>query len=435
MSTPEPCIRIQLPAEKSWVCLMQTAAEQAGSVFGLDCGKKMRLVHCAEELLLFLSSADAGDIEVVIQQICTGVEIGISFASSGVDLSALNLVSSPDVSGEDIDLSSLPLLLASRMSDGFRVGLEGRRMEIVMRVDKDYPKLEPFPVERFSVQGRPVLSEANDADALLEACNSVVAFYPDHVVPLWCHIPVRLTDMVCSGQLSVIEARDAVGRLCGVLFWESRSKQIVTFYGPYDFSSDGSVAGELVDSMLQSVARTSAKNVFSSLVTQPLSDYGFELLARLPYHLESTHEPVVHPVWGRMLQEDFGGAVWTHSSFDEYLRGRYIALEIVRDLRPVSQLGEVANSASVIGARLNPVLSEAFLKPELNGDDIGINIERHVLSLTSAGYKNIFFEIDLAKGWHAALGEHLSKSHFHPELLLPHGGQSDTLIFRYDPES
>ncbi|MDD3311440.1 hypothetical protein [Pseudodesulfovibrio sp.] len=435
MNTAAPRIRLQLPADAAWAGLVQASAEQAGRVFGLDPAKSLRLVHCAEELLLFLASAETGEVEATLRPVATGVEVGFSFASAGVDLSALNLASDPGAGGEDGDWTSLPLLLASRMTDGFRVGLDGRRMEIVLRVDKAYPAPELLPAERLRPQGRPVLAEAGDAGALFEACSAIAGLYPAHVAPEWCLSPGRTADLVRAGELSAIEARDAGGRLCGIIFWRMRSERSVTFFGPYDFTGDGSMAGELVEALLRAVGRTSARNVFSSLATQPLADHGFELLAELPYLLADSPEPVVHPVWGRMLQEDFGAAAWTHEGFADFLRDRYDALELLRDLRPVRDLGEAVQAGSVLGARLTPGLSEVFLHPELNGADIGDNIARHVSTLASAGYRNIFFEIDLAKGWHAAMGGHLIRCGFRPELLLPLGGQSDTLIFRHAAES
>ncbi|SHI97380.1 hypothetical protein SAMN05660830_01239 [Halodesulfovibrio aestuarii] len=435
MNTAAPCIRLRLHADAEWAGLLQAAAEQAGAVFRLDRAKIPRLVHCAEELLLFLASVDVGDIETTIRTIPTGVEISFSFVSADVDLSAMNLASAPNIDGENGDWTCLPLLLAARMSDGFRVRLDGRRMELALRVDKVYPELKPFPVERICLQGRMTFSGVSDADSLFEACNAITALYPEHVVPEWCACPGRTADLVGAGELFAIEARDASGHLCGIVFWEMRSEQSVTFFGPYDFSTDGSVVGELVNAMLQAVGRTRAKNVFNSLGTQSLADHGFELMAELPYLLEGASEPVMHSVWGRMLQEDFGAVVWTHSEFADFLRSRYDALELVRDLRPVSELGEVVQPGSVIGARLSPALSEAFLYPELNGADMGDNLGRHVASLTSAGYRNIFFEIDLSKGWHAAIGSSLCRCGFRPELLLPHGGQSDTLVFRHVSEA
>ena len=206
-----PNIRLQLPADAAWAGLMQAAAEQSGAVFGLDPTKALRLTQCAEELLLFLASAEAGNVEVTLRSIATGVEIELSFASSGVDLSALNLVSSPDASEDGCDWMSLPLLLASRMSDGFRVGLEGRNMAITLRVDKAYPELELIRAERVRVQGRPAISGIEDADALFEACSAIFGLYPAHMVPVWCSCPGRTADMARGGELHAIEARDAAG--------------------------------------------------------------------------------------------------------------------------------------------------------------------------------------------------------------------------------
>ncbi|QGY41862.1 hypothetical protein GM415_17620 [Pseudodesulfovibrio cashew] len=435
MKTTEPCIRLHLPAEAAWAPLVQAAAKQAGTVFGLGPAKTLRLVHCSEELLLFLASTEAGDIETAICPVATGVEIGFSFSSAGVDLSAMNLAYVHDAGGDACDLTCLPLLLASRMTDGFKVGLEGRRMEIVLRVDKAYPEPELFPAERVKVQGQPVLSAAEDAGVLFEACSAMAELYPAHLTPEWCANPGRTADLIRAGKLFAIEARDAGSRLCGIIFWEMRSDRSAAFFGPYDFSEDGSVARDLVTALLQTVGRTRIKTVLSNLATGPLAEHGFELLAELPYLLGDSEEPAILPVWGRVLQEDFGATAWVHDDFADFLRDRYDTLEMMRDLRPVKDFGEAIPDASVIGAHLTPGMSEALLHPELNGADIGDNLARHVACLSSSGYRNIFFEIDLAKGWHAALGGHLKQCGFRPELMLPHGGQSDTLIFRHVPEA
>ncbi|MFW5489862.1 MAG: hypothetical protein ACNI3A_15800 [Desulfovibrio sp.] len=435
MNTTQSCIRLHLPANTAWVGLVQNAAEQAGAVFGLDPSKTLRLVNCAEELLQFLASAEAGEIEITLRPVATGVEIGVSFPSADLDLSALNMVSSPNTNGEEPDWMSLPLLLASRMSDGFRVGMEGRFMEIVLRVDKAYPDTEPFAAERVQMQGQPTLSPVEDAQAIFEACSAITTLFPGYVVADWCICPGKTGDQLQAGEIFALEARDAADRQCGIILWTMRSEQSVNFYGPYDFTTDNSVAEKLINGLLQAMGRTKAKIVFSSLATQSLAEYGFELLAELPNLLEGSESPVMQSIWGRMLQEDFGGAVWTHPEFSEFLQSRYDALELVRDMRPVTDLGEALQANSVIGVRLNPRLSQAILSPELNGADMGENLSRHVTTLTSAGYRNIFFEIDLTKGWQAAMGGHLTQCAFQPELLLPHGRQSDTLTFRHVPES
>lgn len=435
MSTSVPCIRLHLPAEEAWVGLVQTAAQQAGSVFGLDSAKTLRLAHCSEELLLFLSSAKAGEIETTIRPIATGVEVRFSFSASGVNLSAMNLTYVHNAKSEECNLTCLPLLLASRMSDGFNVGLEGRRMKIVLLVNKTYPKPKLIQTERVRVQGQVVFSPAGNTDTLFEACGAIAGLYPTHLAPEWCASPGRTSDLVRGGELFAIKALDAARRLCGIIFWKMRSEQSITFFGPYDFSTDSSVADGLTYALLQAVGRSKAKNVFSSLATLPLSDHGFELLANLPYRLSGSPDQVMHSVWGRMLQEDFGAAVWTHEDFTDFLSSRYDALELMRDLRPVQDFGEAVPDASVLGVNLIPGLSEAFLHPELNGADIADNLARHVASLSSSGYRNIFFEIDLAKSWHAALGGPLKQCGFQPALLLPHGGQSDTLIFHHATEA
>jgi hypothetical protein len=67
----------------------------------------------------------------------------------------------------------------------------------------------------------------------------------------------------------------------------------------------------------------------------------------------------------------------------------------------------------------------------LNGMDNAENLERHLAALRKEGYQNIFFQVDLSSGWQAALGGDLLAMGFTPAMLLPHGGQSDVVMFQY----
>lgn len=429
MTTSQSGVHITLPADEAWTGLVQAAAQEGAGVFGLDVSKTQRLVHGAEEMLLFLAAADVGEVEMSILPTATSVRVEYSFIPSDMDFSAMNLVSSASEYAEE-DWGSLSLLLAARMTDGFKVRLSNRRMSIALWMDKAYPEPEMLHVNRIPVNGGLAFSPIADADALYEACSGIVSLYPAHMVPLWCASPGKMADMVGAEELSVLGARDGGGRLCGVIYWQPCSEKSITFFGPYDFSENNSVSGELMLALLRALGRSGAKTVFSSIAPEPLAKYGFELLGKIPYTLELAAESVEFSVWGRQLEEDFGVSVWAHPSFTHFLSSRYEALELIRDLRQVSELGESIGTSSVLGVRLEPRLSEAYLYPEFNGSDLGDNLARHVEALSQAGYKNIFVEIDLFVGWHAAMGVHLQHCGFQPELLLPNGGQSDILIFR-----
>lgn len=429
MTNSQSSVRINLPAKEAWVGLVQAAAEQGGRVFGLDSSKTQRLVHGAEELLLFLTTAGADAVEMSIRPSATSVLLEYSFTLSDMDFSAMNIVSSASEYVED-DWGAMSLLLATRMTDGFKLKLSNRRMSIVLWMDKAYPEPKMLEVSQVRVQGGLSFSNMTDADALYEACSAIVSLYPPHHVPHWCSSPGKMADMIVDGELSALGARDGSGRLCGVIFWHNRSEQSITFYGPYDFSEDQSVRSELVLHFLRALGRSGTKTVFSSIAPEPLAEYGFELLAEVPYILENVDTPVHFAAWERQLGEDFGASIWAHPYYADFLRNKYEELELIRDLREFSELGEAVGKSSVFGVRLEPRLSEVFLHPEFNGSDLGENLERHVKNLSQAGYKNIFLEIDLGTGWHAALGGCLERCGFQPELLLPNGGQSDILIFR-----
>jgi hypothetical protein len=131
------------------------------------------------------------------------------------------------------------------------------------------------------------------------------------------------------------------------------------------------------------------------------------------------------------LREDFGASVWAHGDLIPYLEKKYDEHVVMRTIRPTADMGERVVDASVFSTRLSRELSEVVLRPMLNGNDNAVNLKRHVETLCTEGFKNIFFFIDLSLGWQAALGADLLANNFIPALLLPHGGQSDVVMFQY----
>jgi hypothetical protein len=420
-----------VPADAVWVSLAQKAAEHGAGVFGLPSAKALRLTMGVEELLLYLAQAIPGqDVRITISGRSTHVAAEFEFASEGMDLSALNITSGAAHDEDDIFVS-MPLLLASRMTDGFSVERMGERTRIALRVDRVYQEVEPGPGVRREVRGAVSVIPAPEAAVMVDACARVCGLYPVHLVPVWFRTPGKVVDMVDSGEMGFLVAVDESGATCGMICWETPSKESVAFYGPYTFTESPDVSRLLVEELVRTVGRTSVKVVFSHIATEDLSGHGFEPLARVTYYAATGEAPSVLPIWYRHLREDFGASVWAHPDLVPFLEERYDELVLMRDIRPTSGMGERVNDASVFSTKLTRELNEAVLRPMLNGVDNAENLERHLAALRKEGYQNIFFQVDLSSGWQAALGGDLLAMGFTPAMLLPHGGQSDVVMFQY----
>lgn len=433
MTIVPPSISLTVPADSVWVPVIQAAAQNGADVFQLPSAKASRLVMGAEELLLYLSEKLPGkNISLTIRGGSTFVAAEFTFESTDTDLSAMNITTGPNYHDED-ELTFMPLLLASRMTDGFHVERLHRHTMVTLKVDRIYPLIPPTPTKPHSIRGSVTITPTSDPAELMAACSATTALYSNHLVPFWCKTPGRVVDMVTSGELNVLVAKDDGGAICGMICWESPSKESIAFYGPYSFTEGKRPTSQLVESMTQVVARTSAKIIYSHISTENLSKYGFERLAAVCFHAPEEASPTALEIWSRQLREDFGIAVWSHPALVPYLERKYDELVLMRDIRPTSDLGERITDRSVFSAKLDRQLSEAILKPMLNGTDNTENLKRHVETLNREGFKNIFFQMDLSSGWQATLGGALLENGFEPVLLLPHGGQSDMVMFQYAP--
>ena len=65
------------------------------------------------------------------------------------------------------------------------------------------------------------------------------------------------------------------------------------------------------------------------------------------------------------------------------------------------------------------------------GADAAANLAQHVKILSAEDLPNIFFEIDLACAWQAALTPALLNNGFSPRLVLPYGGRADVVVFQH----
>jgi len=75
------------------------------------------------------------------------------------------------------------------------------------------------------------------------------------------------------------------------------------------------------------------------------------------------------------------------------------------------------------------------LLPMRPGKDMEENLRNHLRLLWNEGWRNIFFEMDLAKSWQVEFTPALFKNNFHPCLLLPYAGEGDLVLFQADLNS
>jgi anti-sigma regulatory factor (Ser/Thr protein kinase) len=433
MQKTDQSIALRLPADVRFIPVVQGVAEHGAAVFGLDHGKCLRLTMAAEEMVSHLA-ATAGGTEVRMAILPGGwcVRAEFSFVADPSGLWAMNLATGEDQGGDE-GLGHLGLLLASRMSDGFSVRLDGRTVTLTLRQDRAYPVIEARPGQRGAVRGALRVVADPEPALIREACSLVLDLYPSHLVHQTFFTPGKLADMIAQGYYAAAVAVDEVGALVGLVLWRAVSGQSVGFSGPYVFvegEGAGQVAEVLETHLLGAVARTKAVGLFSHLATPELLTHNFESLGRLAF-AQADGTAMILDAWFRHLREDTGAAVWAHPAMRAFLDDTYGRLFLMRTIRETDGTGETLPERSVLSSRLRPELSEAILVPMVAGADMARCVTRHVDALRRDGYHNIFFHLDLARGWQAALGGLLMDAGFAPALLIPLGGVSDVVVFRH----
>ncbi|MEF2145557.1 MAG: hypothetical protein V3573_08945 [Desulfovibrionaceae bacterium] len=430
MQTADNDISLRMVAEPRFIPLVQGVVEQGALAFGLERDKALRLTMAAEEIVSHLieaGSAPAIDLTLSFGGWC--VRADFSFTADPSDLWAMNLAAREDV-GAGKSMEHLGLLLAARMTDGFSLRIDGRVVHLELRQDRVYPLVERGPGSRGTAKGDIRILDKPEPELIKAACARAASLYPPHLLHEALHRPGKVVDMAAHGDLHVLVAVDAAGELAGLMLWRSPSKDSVSFSGPYVFVDTPGVAEVLETGLLHTVARTSAVSLFSDFATGELSTRNFESLGRVGCCRSDAPTAEVD-VWFRDLHEDTGTVVWSHPELGTFLHEQYDNLVLMRTIREVSEAGDHLPKRSVFSAALRPELKQARLSPMVVGEDAADAVARHVAMLREDGYCNIFFHLDLAYGWQAAMGGVLLASGFVPRLLLPHGGLSDVMVLQH----
>lgn len=430
MQGPGHCVSLRLSADAQFIPLVQGVVEQAASVFGLERAKALRLTMASEELVSHLAET-AGKVEIDLTVTSGGwcVRADFSFVADPSELWAMNLAAREDI-GAGKSMDRLGLLLAARMSDGFVVRIDGAKVHLELRQDRVYQAVTPRPATRARAKGAVVIADNPEPALVREACALAVDCYPAHLIPEPFFTPGKVVDMAASGDLKLAVAVDGAGALAGLMSWRSPSERSVSFCGPYLFLEGGLTAEALEARLLGAVARTRAVSLFSDLATPDLISRNYEALGRL-FFSRPEQEAVELGMWFRHLREDSGGAVWAHPVMRSFLEDAYDRLVLMRVIRETNGPGESLPARSVLSARLRPELGTATLAPMVAGQDAPQVVADHVRALSRDGYRNIFFHLDLAYGWQAAMAGALADNGFAPRLVLPDAGKSDVAVFQH----
>ncbi|MFW5836460.1 MAG: hypothetical protein ACOCVM_00525 [Desulfovibrionaceae bacterium] len=423
-------VKLRLPADAAWAPLAQTVAERAASLLGLGSEKSLRLAMGSEEFVLFLAQAFAGTgVELELNRGCTHVEAAVLFEAGEADLSGLNLTFAPDLESDD-GLGQMPLVLVSRMADEFTLRAEGGRMRLGMRVDFDYPVVEPDASAGLSATGETRTASPQGPAEVADACARILGRYPKHMVPVLFKTPGKVADMLAGDRLQMALARDGSGALLGAVCWEKTSGRGVGFYGPYVLAEAPDAAGLLCEHMVMDNARSRAAVLYSLKATPEVPAGLFEEAPGAAW-ISPEGSEVRTPFYFRHLSEDIGGEVWGHPGIEGYLEDAYARMGLVRRIRPVRRQGERLPPRSVFTVCLNHDRSEASLELLADGEDRLDNLAGHANVLRDEGFCNILLRADLSVAVQAGLAGEAVKLGFQPVLVLPFAAGADLLVLRH----
>lgn len=429
-------VTLTLPATRELLKIATGCVENTAFSLGLRDEKLTKLLFATEEIFLHLARVTGKGkiLSIQIEKGSTAVILCFYIESKAVNLKAMNIVSSDEIGKmlEDEDFNRMGLLFAVTFIDNFRIEHTGNHLyKIFLKQQKEYPEITKKDAIRIHAEPPFSIEENLSAASLQYAAEQAFLLYPDHIYSTTFRQPGRFSDMVKGGELKAIILKDSIGRICGLTVWETKEKS-VSFYGPYLFIDNlrKEASEKLVDSFISRVARNEFLMIFTSQATEDLPTEQFDELGTLRYCRHGNDCMVIRS-YGRHLREDSGIAVWSHPRLTPFLKREYSRLVMLRDIRETGSHGTREDDASVFAVELDRRLSQAVIRPMLNGNDIRLNLELHITSLAKRGINNIVCIIDLGYGWQAEMADLLMDLAFSPQLLQPLAGKGDFVIFQY----
>lgn len=422
---------LRVPADIVHLPTMRSFLEETARAFAFAQGDCFRIALAGEELFAYVCSLETagGSVEINLHSVDYQIRATFLFDAHQFDPWAFNIGAnvSPD---DEASLEGLGLLLASRAVDRFAISLRhDGRIELLLVKDKSYPEtpLESHPAGR--AQGRWHVRNATPDDIRLFAGWTRSVCTPD-TCPAFLNSAGRVIDMVASGEYGMVVAVDEKEIVIGGALWHERTDKAFESFGPYMATENiPECANDLIEAVVSRIARTHAVCLLSRWVTPATPAGAFELLGTVQF-LDA--EGVLHttPVVHRQLKEDAGCRVWTTPELEPFLRSEYDRLFFAREMVIARTEGEYKPAHSVFAARIDRQRRSVTLTAVLDGSDAEENLQRQMAAFERENLPNIFFELDLAAAWQAALSAVLLQNGFAPKLVMPYAGHADIVLFQ-----
>lgn len=414
--------------------LVTSFAEDAALAFGLAAPEARKLTLACEEIFAYLCGAGHADEEITVEAENGGyyVRLKFLFKAHQFDLRALNLTSTVSP-GDAASLEEMGLLIAAKFVDDFHFAEDLQHGSgLVLIKEKAYPapagtELPVIgPVKDFHIA-------SPDPEDLKLFVRLVTAHYPDHQYIESFRLPGKVVDMVASGEYDVKLAVGEQGQIAGGIVWRRLGAGTIESFGPYLFNqqADLGLSEELTASCIGQIARTDAIGLICRYATPELPGGYFESLGAINL-VGQAGVPAPQTVYYRELREDPGCRVWAHPDLAGFLRAEYSRLFFTRDIQLAVHEGEQRSPHSIFAPQFDRANRRITLRPIWDGADAAANLAQHVKILSAEGLLNIFFEIDLACAWQAALTPVLLNNGFSPRLVLPYGGRADVVVFQHE---
>jgi anti-sigma regulatory factor (Ser/Thr protein kinase) len=419
---------LKIPAAEAFIPLAAAFVGQGAKALGLDAEAAEELALAAEEVVAYIARIAESGQEVEIRCFAEShfIEADISLPVRNLQLRAFNMTAT--VCAEDeVCLDQMGLLIASRMTDRFRISREASGNLVLTlvkeisypQIDAAAPKEETRALSRFGLQ-------TPDAARIKWFVRLVNQCYPATQFPKEFRYPGKVVDMAAAGDYHLLLADGPAGEIGGGLAWKWEGLKTVEIFGPYIFhpESNPDMARDLLEACIAGVARSSVLVLINRMPTPELPQGYLEALAA---GADASSAPP--SACFRLKHEDMGTVVWAHPDLTGFLQSEYRRLVFPRDIQAVASDGEAGEAFSVLSAEMDRDSSRATLRPIWLGADCEENLAGHVALLRREAFASIFFEMDLGIARQAEFTPGLFNLGFVPRMILPYAGVADLVIF------
>ncbi len=422
---------VHVPAEEGFIRLVPSFVEQAATGLGLDAEAAEEYALAAEEVMAYLTKVGAPGSTIEIRCFAGShyVQADFTFPAENLGLRSFNMTASLHLDDE-AGLEEMGLLIASRLADRFRISRRTNgNPELTLIKEFSYPEMVDDEVGELKSVCRFTLQEP-DAAQIKWFLRLVHHSQPASAYPGDFLFPGKIVDMAKAEDYRLLVAVGPSGEIGGGIVWKYEGLKTIELFGPYIFhvQTPADMARELMDACISSVARTSAQVLINRMPTPALPDGYLEPLGTIG---QTGADGVLQRVAAsfREMHEDMGAVAWVHPELVDFLAEEYRRFFFPREIRAVAAEGEAGEAYSVLSAEMDRRLGKVTMRPIWPGADRLENLTNHLNMFEHEGLHSIFFEMDLGLAWQAEFTPELLRLGFSPQLILPHAGAGDLVIF------